>query len=156
MAGKSQRFFDAGYLVPKPLIQILEKPMIGHILEFFRDYDDLLLVVNKKDSESYDFESIIRRFHKTAKVLAIEPHEFGPSYTINMVNDYIALNKKSIVHYCDVLGEWDIKETLNLLDSNHGVMLCFKGYHPSRVNKTKYAYAKSSKTNEVLEIEEKK
>jgi dTDP-glucose pyrophosphorylase len=155
MAGQSQRFFDAGYLLPKSLIQIFEKTMIGHILEFFKDYKDVIIVVNKKDYELYDFESIIRKCHNTARILIIEPHNFGPSYTIRMVEDYIALNKKCIVHYCDVLGEWDIKETLNLLDSNSGVMLCFKGYHPSTVNKTTYAYVRSNEANEVLEIKEK-
>ena len=33
MGGKSSRFFDAGYVFPKPLIEIDNKPMIQWVIE---------------------------------------------------------------------------------------------------------------------------
>ena len=41
MAGKSKRFFDAGYTKPKWLINVFDKSILGHIIknnEFFTKY----------------------------------------------------------------------------------------------------------------------
>ena len=33
MSGRGQRFIDAGYSVPKPMIMVDEKPMISHVVD---------------------------------------------------------------------------------------------------------------------------
>ena len=35
MAGKGQRFIDAGYSIPKPLISINGKPMVENVIKNF-------------------------------------------------------------------------------------------------------------------------
>jgi hypothetical protein len=155
MAGKSQRFFDAGYLKPKPLIEVLGKPIIGHILEKFKEFDDVIVIVNEKDSSQYNFANVIKKFHNKARLVEIKPHIFGPSYSIIEAQREVALAKKVIVHYCDVLADWDLNLTLELLESNHGVLLAFTGFHPSSINSTTFAYALEDNHNKVLEIREK-
>ena len=36
MAGAGKRFFNAGYVFPKPLIEVDNKPMIQWVIESFR------------------------------------------------------------------------------------------------------------------------
>jgi len=45
--------------------------------------------------------------------------------------------------------------TVKLLDSYDGVFVTFKGFHPSRINGTKFAYGKVSDDNLVTKIREK-
>jgi len=107
MAGKSQRFFDAGYKKPKSLIEFSGQPMIGHILKVFKKFTDVLLIVNEEDFSSHEITRLISNFHKNAKVVKIKQHSRGPSYSVLEASEYIDQSKKIIVHYCDVSGKWD-------------------------------------------------
>lgn len=155
MAGKSQRFFDQGYDKPKSLIEFHGMPMIGHILKVFKDFDDILLITNTNDYYSFNLQNLVKNFHQNATVINIDSHNLGPSYSILKARDKVNELKKIIVHYCDFSGIWNPLETVDLLNTYDGVFVAFSGFHPSKINKTKFAYAKISNTNKLLEIKEK-
>ena len=155
MAGKSQRFFDYGYTKPKSLIEFNGLPMIGHILKIFKDFDDILVIANTHDFNKYDLQNFVSKLHKGAKVINIDTHNLGPSFSILKAKDQISITKKIIVHYCDFSGTWNPIETINLLNTYDGVFVTFSGFHPSKINKTKFAYGKTDGTNRLLKIKEK-
>ena len=155
MAGKSQRFFDAGYNKPKCLIEFYGLPMIGHILNSFQNFSDVLVIVNEEDYVKYQLDAVVSGLHKYAKIVVIKQHSLGPSYSIMMSSEFINPSKKIIVHYCDFSGVWDPYGTINLLKTYDGVFVSFTGFHPSRINGTKFAYGRSSTEKFLLEIKEK-
>jgi NDP-sugar pyrophosphorylase family protein len=155
MAGKSQRFFDAGYNQPKCLIEFFGLPMIGHILNSFKNFIDVLVIVNEEDYVKFDLNTVVSGLHKTAKVVKIKQHSLGPSYSILKSSEFINLSKKIIVHYCDFSGAWDPYDTINLLNTYDGVFVSFTGFHPSRINGTKFAYGRANNEKSLLEIREK-
>ena len=155
MAGKSQRFFDAGYKKPKGLIEFFDLPMIAHILKVFKDFDDILVIISEEDDLKFDLVNVIKRYHSSVKISKIGQHSFGPSYSVLESLPFISLTKKIIVHYCDFSGVWDPEETVNLLDECDGVLLSFVGFHPVRVHGTKFAYGRVNHNNQLLEIKEK-
>ncbi len=54
MAGSGSRFRDAGYEMPKPLIDVRGKPMIAHVIENMpREGAKLVLIARKSDAETY-------------------------------------------------------------------------------------------------------
>ena len=122
MAGKSQRFFDAGYSKPKYLTDLFGLPMIGHILNKFQNFSDVLLIVNEEDNVKYELDTVINGLHKTAKIVKIKQHSFGPSYSILKSSEFINISKKIIVHYCDFSGIWNSYETVDLLNAYDGVL----------------------------------
>jgi len=155
MAGKSQRFFDVGYNQPKCLIEFFGLPMIGHILNSFKNFIDVLVIVNEEDYVKFDLNTVVSGLHKTAKVVKIKQHSLGPSYSILKSSEFINLSKKIIVHYCDFSGAWDPYDTINLLNTYDGVFVSFTGFHPSRINGTKFAYGRANNEKSLLEIREK-
>jgi NDP-sugar pyrophosphorylase family protein len=155
MAGKSQRFFDAGYDQPKFLIEFFGLPMIGHILRIFQNFPDVIVIVNEQDKIKYDLGSVVSKLHGTAKVVSIKQHSFGPSYSILESSEFINQSKKIIVHYCDFSGAWDPYDTVDLLNTYNGVFVSFTGFHPSRINGTKFAYGRASSEKALMEIKEK-
>jgi NDP-sugar pyrophosphorylase family protein len=42
MSGFGERFRRAGYAVPKPLIEIVDKPIIAHVVEMFPSETDFI------------------------------------------------------------------------------------------------------------------
>ena len=121
MAGKSKRFYDAGYNSPKSLIDVFGEHILTHIVKNFDFISDVLVIVS---------------------VVGIENHTKGPSYSILMAQRFIKQELPILVHYCDVFANWNIGETFSTLQLSDAIFLSFKGFHPSRMNGTTYAYAK--------------
>ena len=155
MAGKSQRFFDAGYKAPKGLVEFFGLPMIGHILKTFQNFKNVLLIVNEDDYVNFDLSVSLKKLHPTVKIVKIKQHSYGPSYSIMKSAEFVELSKKIIVHYCDFSGVWDPYQTVNLLNNHDGVFLSFKGFHPTRLYGTKFAYGQTDEQNLLIEIREK-
>jgi len=48
MSGFGERFRAAGYVIPKPLIQVEGKPIVGHILDMFPNVENVYFVCNEE------------------------------------------------------------------------------------------------------------
>ena len=46
MSGFGERFRKAGYKIPKPLIEIENKPIIAHVIDMFEGEDDFIFICN--------------------------------------------------------------------------------------------------------------
>ena len=73
MSGYGERFRRAGYDVPKPLIEVEEKPILAHVIDMFPNESNFLFICNQdhQDSRKYALEKTLNRywqscFHKWA------------------------------------------------------------------------------------------
>lgn len=141
MAGKSKRFYDSGYNSPKSLIEISGEQILSHILKNFYFISDVLIIVSVDDLKRYSLDKLDYISDNRIKVIGIESHTKGPSYSILMAKNYIKQDLPILVHYCDVFANWNVGETFSTLQLTDAIFLSFKGFHPSRMNGTTYAYA---------------
>jgi NDP-sugar pyrophosphorylase family protein len=157
MAGKSKRFFAAGYTKPKWLIDILDKSILGHIIKNNEFFSSILIIVNNEDLLNFNLDQLSELKHENIQVVGIETHEKGPSYSILMAERYLKMDKKILVHYCDVFINWEIGKTISDLENADAIFLSFTGFHPTRLNGTAYAYAKliDGSLNIIEDIREK-
>ena len=62
MSGRGQRFRDAGYELPKPLIDINGKPMIQRVIENIGIKGNYIFLVLKEHLDKYDLQNQIQIF----------------------------------------------------------------------------------------------
>jgi len=156
LAGHSRRFKAAGYKVPKFLVEIDGKTMLEHVIDMFSPEDSFYFIANKQQVQEYpDLQQIIDRNLRKAKLIAIEPHEMGPTYTILQANEDLPLGEPVLVTYCDFFVEWDYKDFLAQIPGYQAAIPCFKGFQPSSFGHTKYAYIRHTPDFEMLELQEK-
>jgi len=157
MAGKSKRFFDAGFTKPKWLLDVFNESIIEHIIKNHTFFSKILLIINNEDLSNFSLSQIPLLQSENIQIIGIEPHTKGPSYSILMAEKHLILNKKTIVHYCDVFINWDIDKSIFDLENCDAIFLSFTGFHPTRLNGTTYAYAKLKKDslNIIEDIREK-
>jgi dTDP-glucose pyrophosphorylase len=97
MAGRGQRFIDAGFTTPKPLIDIQGKPMITRVVENFTPKaDHRTILVTRKDIKLDIDATIVPLDHETegavSTMFEIE-HLIGPEDPLLIVNcDQLILN----------------------------------------------------------------
>ena len=57
MAGAGSRFKDAGYIFPKPLIEINNKPMIQIVLDSLNLEGNFIFIVQKEHQEKFNINA---------------------------------------------------------------------------------------------------
>ena len=157
-SGHSRRFKKAGYDLPKFLIKLDDDPIIKHVISMFSSESFFDLIFNKDQIIQFpQISQIVEEIlpKKNYRIIEIEPHEMGPAFSVNQLND-IDESEKVLISYCDFLVDWDYKQFCNSLEDCDGAIPAFQGFQPASFGSTLYAYMKVDKDDHLLELREKK
>lgn len=154
MAGAGSRFVQQGFLDPKPLIQVLGKPMVEWATDSFNFLEKLenyrfIFVVLHEHIEKFKIDEILKQqFGKDTVVITATGVLNGQSKSCLLAKPYINNQQKLFIYNCDTYMKsdvWDIIEKQN----PDGVIPCFEATNPS------YSYAKVDQHGNVIEVAEK-
>lgn len=158
MSGFGERFRRAGYSVPKPLIEVEGKTIIGHVIDMFPGETDFVFICNQDhlDEPKYNMESILKNLCPTGRVVGIAPHKLGPVHAVLQVEEMFSNEVQTIVNYCDFTCYWDWHHFKKFVKSSGcvGAIPSYKGFHPHTLGSTNYAYMLES-DGWVKDIQEK-
>lgn len=158
MSGFGERFRRAGYVLPKPLIEIDGKPIIAHIIDMFPGEDNFIFICNRDHltETTYCMEQTIRRYCPTARVVGIDAHKLGPVHAVLQIADLIDPLQPVVVNYADFTCYWDWAHFREFVKKSgcHGAIPAYKGFHPHSLGTTNYAYMREE-NGWVLDIQEK-
>ncbi|MFC1894370.1 NTP transferase domain-containing protein [Candidatus Dependentiae bacterium] len=155
MSGHSRRFKKAGYKEPKPFIMINGKPMIQHVCSMFSPNDNFVFVCNKEHLDVASYKHILSNIVKNFKIIAIDPHEYGPVHSVLQAENAIDPDQPIIMTYCDFMMRWNYKQFCASVSKYEGAIAVFKGFHPASFGNTFYAYLKANKKLEMEALREK-
>ena len=84
MGGAGSRFFDNGYMIPKPLIEIEGKPFFywaTRSIEKFVELEDITYIVLKEHIDMFSLDKVILQYFPKAKIVVIPEVTPGPVFT---------------------------------------------------------------------------
>jgi len=158
MSGFGERFRKAGYQVPKPLIEIDDKPIISYVIDLFPGELDFIFICNQEHLENpaYCMEEIIHRYCPSGRVIGIQPHKLGPIHAVHQIEGLIDLTRPTVVNYCDFTCYWDWNHFKEFVSKSAcaGAIPAYKGFHPHTLGSTNYAYIQEV-NGCVIDIQEK-
>ena len=156
MSGVGKRFTDAGYTVPKPLIEVDGKPMIHHVVNLF-DEDKYVFICNEYHLNNTDMREIILSRVPDAEIISINRHKKGPVFALKSIFGKLNQDEEVIVNYCDVSKYWDYKGFLQDVRSKNsdGALSAHRGFHPHMLGTDNYAFMRSDEEMRMVEIKEK-
>ncbi|MCD4830513.1 MAG: NTP transferase domain-containing protein [Anaerohalosphaeraceae bacterium] len=156
MAGHSRRFKQAGYERPKPFIMIDGRPVIELVCQMFSPEDKFIFICNKEHLANDEYLKILKSIVRNYQIIEIDPHEYGPTYSVLQAADYIGdENEPIIINYCDFLMQWNYRHFLLKAAQHDGAIPVFRGLHPASYGDTYYAYIKANEKLEMIELREK-
>ena len=88
MSGLGNRFADAGYVVPKPLVEVDGLPMIKHVVDLFPGAKDVIFICNERHIKETNMADILLSIVPTCKIFKI-PTASGPVDAVSKVFDFI-------------------------------------------------------------------
>ncbi len=152
MAGKGQRFFDQGYNVPKPFIDVGGKMMIERVLSNL-DCKNAFYTLIMQQEHITKYENYIKNIksRNNVRVIAIHNNTDGAACTVLASHRFINNDTPLLIANVDQIIGIDINTFLE--DSFNrkldGTILTFKA------NNAKWSYAKINSNNLVTEVKEK-
>ena len=154
MAGAGSRFLDAGYTFPKPLIDVLGKPMIQRVVENL-DFDcEYIFLVRKKHIDDYSglmdtLDVITNRNHRC--VIVDELTE-GAACTALLSKDIIDNDDDLLIANSDQIVDYEPFNFISLKTQTNcdGMVFTFNSTHP------KWSFVKTNSRGYVIEVAEKK
>jgi NDP-sugar pyrophosphorylase family protein len=144
MSGFGERFRNAGYTVPKPLIEIEGKPVIAHVIDMFPGELDFIFICNQDhlDEPDYHMAEIIQKYCPSGRIAGIAPHKLGPIHAVQQVEHLLDPTQPVVVNYCDFTCYWDWQHFKQFVTESAcaGAIPAYRGFHPHTLGSTNYAY----------------
>lgn len=157
MSGYGQRFVNAGYKIPKPLIEVDGLPIIQHVVNLFPKIEDIIFICNQNHLEKTDMREILKQKFPNAKILSSGYEKTkGPVDTVLKVIEHLSDEKKILISYCDYSSVWSFDKFVKELEENDpdGCIVGYTGFHPHMLGNDNYAFVKLE-NNLVVQVKEK-
>lgn len=154
MGGKGQRFFDDGFIIPKPLIEIYGKPFFYwsamSVLKYIPE-SDVTFVVLQEHIDNFDIKNKILSYFPDAKIVVLENVLKGAVLTCMKGAEMIEADIPVIFNDCDHMFKCTALNELSDKDvSEHdGFLVTFKSDSP------KFSYAETDENGIVKRTVEK-
>lgn len=152
MAGAGKRFVDAGYIFPKPLIEVNGNPMIQSVVNNLSIDANYIYIVQKEHFDKYHLDYLLNAITPNCKIVQVDKLTDGAAITALMAKELIDNDNPLIIANADQIVDWNSRDFIYELYSKNadGGIAIFKSNHP------KWSYAKMNSFNLISEVAEKK
>jgi HAD superfamily hydrolase (TIGR01509 family) len=152
LCGIGKRFQEAGYDLPKPLIDVMGTSMIERVLDRLdMSVDDRIIIIYHHSLEEYHFSTRIRKRYPHVSLISLDKRTEGAAetvlYGIQQIQD-VGFHTKTLLIDCDTLYHIPIIEKLRSLHTN--ATICFEDLESNPI----YSYVRV-KNSQIVEIREK-
>jgi HAD superfamily hydrolase (TIGR01509 family) len=151
LAGRGSRFSDAGYIFPKPLIEINGKPMIQVVIENLNIKANYIFIIQKEHDEKYNLKKVLEILKPNCKVVYTEGVTEGAACTTLLAEEFIDNEHPLLIANSDQFINWDQNEAMYYFTTTEadGGILTFESSHP------KWSYARLDDSGMVDLVAEK-
>jgi len=132
MAGAGSRFSDAGYVFPKPLIEVNNKPMIQTVVENLGIDANYIFIVQKEHREKYNLDSMLNLIAPDCTIVEVDGVTEGAACTTLLASEFIDNDKPLFIANSDQYVEWDSLDFFYKMQARQadGGIVTFTATHP--------------------------
>ncbi len=151
MAGRGNRFVQAGYERPKPLIDIYGHPMIEYVTKNIAPACEhrFIFICQQEHLEKYNLAETLERIAPGCVIIPISYITEGAACTVLLARQYIDNDDAMMIANSDQYVETDINDYISALDGYDGLIMTMPANHP------KWSYIRYNKSGLVTMVREK-
>ncbi len=152
MAGAGRSFERAGYTFPKPLADVLGKPMVQWVVENMNAEAQYIFVVLREHYEKYNLQYLLNLIAPGCFIVQLAQPTQGAALSVLAAEEFISGPDPLAIVNCDQLLEWNSNEFFYAMSADEcdGGLVTFTSTHP------KWSYVKTADSGLVTEAAEKK
>ena len=152
MAGLGIRFVNAGYNIPKPLLDVNGLPMIIKSAQCLPDADKWIFVCRKEHLEKTNLEKILKFYFQNVFIIEINYLTEGQLSTCLIAEDYFTPDDLLTIGSCDNGMEYNIEEYSRLITEHDALVWTFRQNPTVLNNPNIFGWAKVNRLGLVSSI----
>lgn len=151
MAGRGSRFANAGYKLPKPLIDVNGRPMIEVVTQNIRPKCEhrFIYICLQEHIETYDLPHVLSRIAPGSVIVPVCEVTEGAACTVLLAERYINNSDALMIANSDQYVDIDINDYLSAMQENDGLIMTMTASDP------KWSFIKYDEQGYVTMIREK-
>lgn len=151
MAGRGSRFANAGYKLPKPLIDVNGHPMIEVVTQNIRPKCEhrFIYICLQEHIETYDLPHVLSRIAPGSVIVPVCEVTEGAACTVLLAERYINNSDALMIANSDQYVDIDINDYLSAMQENDGLIMTMTASDP------KWSFIKYDEQGYVTMIREK-
>ncbi len=152
MAGEGKSYQRAGFTFPKPLVDVLGKPMIQWVVENMNTEGKFVFIVLKEHFEKYSLNYLLNLIAPGCEIIQLNEPTQGAAISVLEAQHLFNDQDPVVVVNSDQLIKWNSNEFFYAMaaDECDGGIVTFESTHP------KWSFVKTGKEGFVTETAEKK
>ena len=150
-AGLGSRFASKGYVFPKPLIEVHQKPMIQVVTENLGIDAKFIYIVQKEHYEKYNMKYLLNLISPGCEIIQVDGLTEGAACTVLKAKELINNDKHLLIANSDQFLEWNPNEFYYSMtaDNVDGGIMTFQSTN------IKWSFVKLGEDGYATEIAEK-
>jgi dTDP-glucose pyrophosphorylase len=153
MAGHGSRFAKAGYKIPKPLITVLDKPMVQLVTENLKPKAPhrFIFICQAEHIKYYSLGTLLESVAPGCEIIEVSQVTEGAACTVLLAKRLINNQDPLMIANCDQYVDVDINDYLQRMEksSADGLIMTMNAHD------TKWSYIKLNAHNEIIKVVEK-
>mgnify|MGYP000847250919 FL=1 len=151
MAGRGSRFSNAGYKMPKPLIDVHGHYMIEYVTKNLTPQIEhrFIYICQEEHLEKYQLEKYLRQIAPNCVVVTVDHITEGAACTVLLAEGYINSNDPLMIANSDQYIDTDINHYLRQMNNYDGLIMTMPANDP------KWSFVKVDEKNLVSMVREK-
>lgn len=132
MAGRGSRFANAGYELPKPLIEIHGRPMIEYVVKNIQPMEEcrFIFICLQEHLEKYNLQDKLEKIAPGCVVVPVNQVTEGAACTVLLAQEFIDNNNPMMIANSDQYVDIDINEYLKAIGQLDGLIMTMKAHDP--------------------------
>lgn len=151
MAGRGSRFANAGYEMPKPLIDVLGHPMIEYVTQNIRPNCEhkFIYICQEEHLNKYNLADVLKKMSPGCEIITIDHITEGAACTVLLAEKLIDNDDAMMIANSDQYVDTDINTYLNAMKEKDGLIMTMPANDP------KWSFIKYDKDGNVTLVREK-
>lgn len=151
MAGRGSRFTDAGYKMPKPLIDVFGHPMIEYVTRNIKPDCEhkFIYICQEEHLNKYGLKEELNRMSPGCEIITINHITEGAACTVLLAEKFIDNDDELMIANSDQFVDTDINEYLAAMGDKEGLIMTMPADDP------KWSFIKFDEDNNVTMVREK-
>jgi len=118
MAGAGERFVDAGYTTPKPLILIGNAPMVVKAAECLPLADEWIFICREHHIQEAAIDATLRKYFHESKIISVSELTEGQACTCLLAKDLLRADDLLTIGACDNFMTYNAQNLKALMEDN--------------------------------------
>lgn len=154
MAGEGSRFKNAGWITPKPLIDVRGIPMVAAVIKDLNLDASFTFIIKEEHEQEYHLTSMINLISPNCNIIKVKGKQNGAATTILEAKHLIDNDKHLLIANADQMWDWNANVFYHsAIQSNiDGSIVVFE----DKTRNPKWSFAKLDDNQYVCEVAEKK